>query len=199
MRARETKLPFLLAFLLVGLSAGVLGAQTTGATTDVTAFNAGSGKFTINTPSYSFGIVNSAGGPNLGGTQPLTGVTNPNGAVYTATAAATWSARSAPPRTIFIYNDVGSAAINWGTADRLEIQMPTTGLPVAAVSCGYKTYTTNGSGGAAGCGSGNLIRNVRAGMGANTANGNLDFRLTVNNTDGPGVNSWTVVLTAMGF
>ena len=90
--------------------------------------------------------------------------------------------------------------INWGTADRLAMQIPTAGLPNSAVSCGYKTFTTTGDGGATTCNNGALVRSFSAGMGLpNVRNGSLDFRLTVNDSDGPGTNSWTVVLTAAGF
>lgn len=174
-------------------------SQVTGDAISVTASNTGSANFQISAASYSFGVVQATGGPNAGGTQSLNGVPTASGATFTAPAATTWSARSAPPRTIRIYNASFSSTINWGTADRLAMQIPTTGLPLSAVSCGYKTFTTVGDGGATTCNNGALVRSFSAGMGINVRNGNLDFRLTVDNSDGPGTNTWAVVLTAAGF
>lgn len=188
-----------LTVMVAALVTGAVSAQPVSDTIGVTAINTGSTRFQLNTSSYSFGTVSPAGGANIGGTQALNGVANASGAVYTAAAATTWTARSAPPRTIHIHNSSVFATVLWGTADRLEMQVPTTNLPAAAQSCGYKTFTTVGSGGAAGCGAGNLLRNLSAGMGSNERNGNLDFRLTVNNADTAGTNTWVVVLTAVGF
>ncbi|HUF16970.1 MAG TPA: hypothetical protein VMS12_02870 [Thermoanaerobaculia bacterium] len=173
-------------------------AQSASDSIAVTASNTGSANFQITAASYNFGVVQATGGPNSGGTQVLTGVPNGSGATYTAPAATTWTARSAPPRTIRIFNASFSSIINWGTADRLAMQIPVTNLPVTAVSCGYKTFTTVGDG-LATCNNGALVRNFSAGMGINVRTGNLDFRLTVNDSDGPGTNTWAVVLTAAGF
>lgn len=183
--------------LLAGSGAGF--AQTASDSITVTATNATASRFQISATSYNFGIVQATGGPNAGGTQALTGIPNGSGAVFTAPAATTWTANSAPPRTIRIHNASFSSNINWGTADRLAMQIPVTNLPIGAVSCGYKTFTTVGDGGATGCGNGALVRSFSAGMGINVRTGNLDFQLTVNDADGPGTNSWAVVLTAAGL
>lgn len=183
--------------IFLGVSGSAL-AQSSGDSITVTASNQGSANFQISAASYSFGVVQSTGGANSGGTQALTGVSTASGATFTAPAATTWSARSAPPRTIRIYNASFSSAINWGTADRLEMRIPVTGLPATAESCGFKTFTTVGDG-VTGCGNGALVRNFSAGMGFNVRTGNLEFRLTVDNSDGPGTNTWAVILTAAGF
>ena len=181
------------------LAAVAIEAQPASDSLVVLANNSGQSNFTISGSIYNFGTVFPSGATNIGGTQVITGVPNASGAVYTATAATTWNARSAPPRTIYIHNASTASVLQWGTADRLEMQIPTTNLPVTAVSCGWKTFSTNTAGGAATCNGGNLLRNLSAGMGINQRNGNLDFRLTVNNTDGAGTNVWVVVLTAVGF
>lgn len=163
----------------------------------VTASNAGVFTFNIVAAAYSFGTVDSSGTANIGGTQAITGVRNggDTGATYTAAAATTWTSSSAPTRTVHIFNASAGSSIIWGTADRLEMQIPNTGLG-AAVSCGYRTFSTTGNGGAGGCGSGNLIHGITVGNGASSKTGNLDFRLTVLDTDIIGSNSWTVTLTA---
>jgi hypothetical protein len=165
----------------------------------VTATNGGVVNFSIAIPLYQFGTVSAAGSANIGGTQSLTGTTSASGATYTATTATTWRATSSPPATIYIYNSSSSAVLTWGIADRLQIQLPTTNLSPGSVTCGFKNFTTTGDGGAAGCGSGNLIRNVLVKNGANAAVGNLDFQLFVDNTDATGTNTWVVVITEVGL
>lgn len=165
----------------------------------VTADNGGVVNFKIQTALYDFGTVNANGTANVGGTKALTGVTSASGATYTATTATTWKASSSPPATIYVYNSSSSAVLTWGIADRLQVQLPTTNLPVGSVSCGFKNFTTTGDGGAAACGSGNLIRNVLVKNGANAPTGNLDFKLFVDNTDAIGANTWVVVITEVGL
>ena len=77
------------------------------------------------------------------------------------------------------------------------MQIPTTGLGSGS-SCGYLTFSTVGDGGAGACASGALVHSVTVGNGGNSVTGNLDFQLVVDDTDGPGTNTWTVVLTATG-
>lgn len=165
----------------------------------VAATNGGAVNFSISIASYNFGTVNANGGANAGGTQSLTGVTNASGATYTATTATTWRASSAPAATIYIYNGSTGSSITWGTASRLKVRLPTTNLSAGSVSCGFKTFTTTGDGTSTGSGSGNLIRNVVVKNGANAAIGNIDFRLTVNNIDALGDNTWVVTLTEVGL
>lgn len=162
----------------------------------VTATNGGVVNFSMAIALYQFGVVSASGVANIGGTQSLTGTTSASGATYTSSTATTWRATSSPPATIYIYNS--SSVLTWGTADRLQIQLPTTNLSAGSVSCGFKTFTTTGAGGAAGCGSGNLIR-MLVKNGANAAVGNLDFRLFVDNTDATGANIWVVVITEVGL
>ena len=189
----------IVAIAITLAAVGATHAQPVSDAMIVIANNSGSTNFAITNAMYNFGTVVPTGAANVGGTQALTGVPNAGGAVYTATAATTWTARSAPPRTIRIHNASVTSLLQWGTVDRLEMQIPTTNLPAAAVSCGFKTFSTVGDGGAAGCGGGNLLRNLSAGQGANVRTGNLDFRLTVNNIDSTGTNVWVVTLTAVGF
>jgi hypothetical protein len=169
----------------------------------VTAVNAGVFNFTINAASYAFGNVDANGTANSGGTQAIPGVRNGapgTGATYTSTTAATWTLTSAPSRAVHIFNASSSGAptsIAWGTADRLEIDIPTTGV-AGATSCGFKFFATNNTDGGASpsCANGNLITGFTAGNGGNSVTGNLDFRLTVLDSDATGSNSWRVTLTA---
>ena len=169
----------------------------------VTAVNAGVFNFSISAASYAFGNVDADGTANSGGTQAITGVRNGSpgsGATYTSTTAATWTLDSAPARAVHIFNASSTGAptsIAWGTADRLEIDIPTTGVP-GATTCGFKLFATNNTDGGASpsCANGNLITGFTAGNGASSVTGNLDFRLTVLDSDATGSNSWRVTLTA---
>jgi hypothetical protein len=189
------------AFLL---AASVFGAgPPQSANITVTAANAGVFNFAITAASYAFGNVDANGTANSGGTQALTGARNGSpgtGSTYTATTATTWTLNSAPPRAVHIFNASSAGAptsIAWGTADRLEIQIPTTGV-AGSTSCAFKLFSTNNTDGGVSpsCTNGNLITGFSAGNGANAITGNLDFRLTVLDTDATGSNSWRVTLTA---
>lgn len=188
-----------LAVFLVALVAAVGGAhaQSAGDSFAVTAANQGIFFFNIVGTSFDFGTVDPDGTTSSTG---VTGLRNGagNGAAYTASAATTWTCRSAPSRTVRVFNASTTATINWGTADRLSLNIPTAGLPAGSTSCGYKTFTTAGDGGAGTCASGNLVHSVPTGNGANASTGNLDLRLDVLDADPPGTNTWTVVLTASG-
>ncbi len=184
----------LLGFLLVG--AGVASAQPASDSITVTAANVGIFSFNIVGASFAFGNV------DANGTTSSTGVPGARnggntGAVYTATTATTWTCASAPVRTVRVFNASTTSTIAWGTADRLSMQVPATGLPAGSTSCGYKVFSTTGDG-VATCGAGNLVHSVNVGNGANSRTGNLDLRLDVLDTDVTGSNSWTVVLTANG-
>lgn len=183
-------------FLALG-AAGSAFAQSAGDSINVTAVNNGIFVFNIAGASFDFGTV------DADGTVSSTGVPgarngSDTGSVYSATAATTWTCRSAPQRSVRILNASTTATVNWGTADRLSMQIPAAGLPGGSVSCGYKTFTTTGDGGAGGCAAGNLVHSVPTGNGANARTGNLDLRLDVLDTDATGANTWTVVLTASG-
>ncbi len=168
-----------------------------GDTTGVTAASAGVFTFNIAGASFSFGNVNANGTVSSTGIPGARNGTN-TGAVYTATAATTWTSSSAPSRTVRIFNASTTSTIAWGTADRLSLRIPNTGLPPPANSCGYKVFSSTGDGGMS-CGGGNLLRLLFVGNGANSRTGTLDLRLEVLDTDVAGTNSWTVVLTANGF
>jgi hypothetical protein len=166
----------------------------------VTAANNGVFTFNIVAAAYAFGTVDANGTLNVGGTQAITGVRGATSSIYTATTATTWALASAPPRTVRIFNasTTFSGAPVWGISDRLAMQIPTAGLVGGGTptGCLFKTFTTTGDGGASGCGSGNLLEAISAGNGANNVTGNLDFRLTVDDADGTGSNTWVVILTA---
>ena len=185
--------------LLLLCSSTLAAAKTASDSILVSATNAGSRQFDIIAATYTFGAVNPLGAANSGGTQSLTGTIGGGGATYTATTATTWRCSSTPPATARFYNASTSAVINWGNANRLSMQIPTTNLSAGSVSCGYKTFTTTGDGGAAACTSGNLIRNVTVKNGGNASVGNIDFQLFVANTDATGTNTWIVVITAAGL
>lgn len=194
MTRRQLLLATLPLVLLAGASSAL--AQSAGDSITVTAQNRGIFTFDITDASFDFGQVDAAGNASTTG---VTGARNggDTGAVYTAAAASTWTCSSAPSRTVRVYNASTTATINWGTADRLSMQVPTTGLG-SGTSCGYVAFGTSGDGGAGACASGNLVHSVTTGNGSNSSTGNLDFQLEVLDTDALGTNSWTVVLTAVG-
>jgi len=183
--------------LLVAVGATSAWAQPAGDSITVTAQNRGIFLFDITGSSFDFGEIDAAGNASSTG---VSGARNgaDDGAVYTAAAATTWTCSSAPSRTVRIYNASSASTINWGTADRLSLQIPTTGLPGGSTSCGYLAFGTAGDGGAGACSSGNLVHSVTTGNGSNSASGNLDLQLEVLDTDALGTNEWTVVLTATG-
>ncbi len=182
--------------ILIGAASSAF-AQSATDSISVTAVNNGIFRFDISGASFDFGTVDANGTTSSTGVPGARNGSN-NGASYTATAATTWTCSSAPQRTVRILNASTTATVNWGTADRLSMQIPTAGLPGGSVSCGYKTFTATGDGGAGSCAAGNLVHSVPTGNGANSGSGNLDLRLDVLDTDATGANTWTVVLTASG-
>ena len=187
--------PAALAFLAV--AGGTALAQSSSDSISVTAANNGIIELTIADAAFDFGNV------DADGTLSSTGVSGArnggdNGAVYSATAATTRTARSAPPRTVRIYNASSASTIGWGTADRLRLRVPTTGLPGGSTSCGLIDFSDTGDGGAGSCSNGALVHSVNVGNGSNARTGNLDLELDVLDADSTGSNSWTVVLTATG-
>lgn len=163
----------------------------------VTAANSGVFTFDIAASSFAFGTV------DANGTTSSTGVTGArnggnNGATYSASAATTWTSTSSPARTVRLFNASTTSTINWGTADRLGVRVPTTGLPAGSTSCGFKAFSTVNDGGAGSCASGNLVHSVAVGNGGSSVAGNLDLQLDVMDTDAVGSNSWTVLVTANG-
>ena len=176
---------------------GAVGAfaQTASDSLTVTATNQGIFSFNIAAASYAFGTVNANGTQNVGGTELITGSSDATGATYDAPGATTWSAQSAPSRTVRIFNASSVSVIGWGSEDRLSMGIPAVG---GGTSCGLKAFGTDGDGGLASCTLGNLIHSMTVGNGTNDVDGDLDFQLRVENTDGTGSNTWTVVLTAAG-
>jgi len=194
---RRTSL--VLSVFLVALIAAAGSAQAQSATDSfsVTAANQGIFLFNIVGTSFDFGTLTADGTTSSTGVAGARNGAN-NGATYTAAGVTTWTCNSAPSRTVRVFNASTTATINWGTADRLSLQIPSAGLPSGSTSCGYKTFTTAGDGGVGSCGSGNLVHSVATGNGSNAATGSLDLRLDVLDADTTGANTWTVVLTASG-
>ena len=182
---------------VLALAAGSSFAQSASDSISVSARNNGIFRFNIVGTTFDFGDVDSDG------TLSTTGVTGArnganNGAVYSANGATTWTASSAPSRTVRIYNASTTSVINWGTANRLSLRIPAAGLPAGSTSCGLITFGTAGDGGAGSCSAGALAHSMATGNGGNSAGGSLDLQLDVLDTDTTGVNTWTVVLTATG-
>lgn len=194
----KRKLTFILGLLVAVIGVGSATAQATD-TKSITVSAANSGVFvlTIDQATYAFGAVDADGTANTGGTESLTGTFAGTAATYTSGNVTTFSVRSAPVRTVRIFNASTLATIIWGTADRLSVGIPTTGLPAGSTSCGFKTFTTIGDV-ATGCTAGMLVNTVAAGNGTNQAAGFINFQLAVDETDATGSNTWTVVLTANG-
>lgn len=183
-----------LALLVCG---GLALAQPASDSISVTAANNGIFEFNIVGAAFDFGAVDSDGTLSSTGVNGARNVAD-DGAVYSADGATTWTCRSAPPRTVRVYNASTTSTINWGTADRLRVRVPTTGLPGGSTSCGLLDFSTTGDGGAGSCSSGALVHSVSVGNGSNTVTGDLDLELDVLDADASGANSWTVVLTATG-
>lgn len=195
--SRQSRAPCgaLLFVLVLAIGLGRAWAQPVSDSLTVTATNVGRFNFTIASAAFDFGNVNADGVTSSTGI--LGGRNGSNtGAIYTANAATTWSCTSSPTRLVRIFNASTTATIGWGTADRLSMRIPATGLPPPATSCGFKTFTTVGDAGSTSCVSGNLLRSMTVGTGAMARSGNLDFQLDVLDTDVMGTNTWMVVLTA---
>jgi hypothetical protein len=182
--------------LMLGISGGAM-AQTSSDSISVTAVNVGQFSMNITAALFDFGSLDADGTTSSTGVAGVRNVAD-DGATYTANAATTWTCRSAPPRTVRIFNASTAATVNWGTADRLSLRVPNTGLPAGSTSCGFKTFSTTGDAGAGSCGAGALIHSINVGNGANARTGSLDLQLDVLDADQTGANNWTVVLTASG-
>lgn len=172
---------------------GAVGAfaQTASDSITVTATNQGIFTFQIDDAAYAFGTVDSNGTTSGSG---VPGSAISGGALYVATQASSWEVRSAPQRTVRIYNSSFVApTLGWGagTQDRLRMRIP------GANTCGFKSFSTIGDGSSA-CSNGELYSGITAGNGTNAASGDLDFELTVLDTDAAGTNTWIVQLTAAG-
>ncbi len=191
------KLAVLTALLVI--ASGAAFAQSASDTVTVTARNIGIFQFDISGTSFNFGDVDADGNTSSTG---VTGARNggDDGATYTATGVTTFNIKSAPSRTVRIFNASTTSTINWGASDRLSVRVPTTGLPGSPTSCGFIDFDTNGDGGGGACAAGNLVHTVTVGNGSNDADGSLDLELEVLDADATSTlsNTWTVVLTASG-
>lgn len=173
------------------LLAGPVSAQVS-ASADlvVTANNVGIFTFEITNNAFDFGNVD-----NDSTTASSTGVpatASGSSALYTQLTADTWTCRSAPPRTVAIYNDAPSAAATLPAnvdEGQLEIRIPGAG---GGTSAGYVGADQTGAG------PGQLVSGMTVGNGANAVNGNIDLRLFVDPDDGLGAMQWNLVLTASG-
>lgn len=131
---------------------------------------------------YNFGDV-SVDGTTTGGATAAVGATS---TTFTQAAAFSWEVISAPRRdvTIDYQNAQLNAAATLTLAD-LEVQMTGSGT-----SAGYVDLNQgNGT---------NLYSETNVGNGANAATGNIDLRLTIDDTDAEGTNSFTFELVATG-
>jgi len=179
------------AVLLLG-GGSALAQVTATDSVSVTADNKGVFLFTITEASFDFGDVDASGTLLPGTGAGVTGngrTVADDGGFYTATSAANWNCRSAPNRTVSVYND-SSVVVGALPGDRLELQTPAVG---GGASQGYKLFASE-----SGTPAGDLVTGMTVGNGNNDVDGTLDFRLTVLDTDSTGVTTWTVVLTASG-
>ena len=156
----------------------------------VTANNIGIFTCTLNVLSFDFGDVDSDGGA-LPGTNPSVQANGRNGSdtggsYETVPGTITWVTRAAPASTVR-FHLVAAPSDHTGSmpADNLEIRIPNT---AGGTSTGYQTFTSLSD----------LITGMSVGNGANAATGQIDLRLSVNDTDPTGSNSWTVRIRATG-
>lgn len=175
----------------IALLAATAGAWAQSDTITVSAQNRGVLELSFSSATFDFGQVDADGATSSTG---VSGARNgaDDGATYTQAAAATWTVRSAPPRTVRLYNDSTTSSIVWGTADRLRLEVP------GSNSCGALDFSSTGDSGSHACGSGVLVHSVSAGNGSNAATGDLNLELDVMDVDVTGTNSWTVVVTTVG-
>lgn len=190
---RVRVLPFIVLFALAAMP--VAAQVSSPDSINVSAQNVGAFVFNIAQATYNFGQISSLGGSNVGGTETLTPSTTATSATYTSNAAAvTFNVGSAPQRTVYFYNSSPAQTLSWGTANDLEVQVA--GLAVGT-NCGFRGVGVVGDGLAGTCANGNLHHSLTGvGRGANSVNGNLVFRVTVDDTDLTGTNTWVVQVTA---
>lgn len=178
------------AVLLLGGGSALAQVSATATDISVTANNQGIFFFTIAEASFDFGDVDASGTglPGTGAGVVGNGRTvADDGGFYTAASAANWNCRSAPSRTVTVYNDSSTAA-GALPGDRLEMQVPAVG---GGASQGYKQFASQ-----SGTPAGDLVTGMTVGNGNNDVDGTLDFRLTVLDSDATGLTEWTVTLTA---
>ena len=172
------------------LAAPATAQVTASADLVVTANNQGIFTFALTNGDFDFGNVDNDSTTASSAGVPVTAAGQ--SALYTALAADAWTCRSAPPRTVAIYNNTASAAPTLPTdvtEDQLQIRIPSVG---GGGSVGYIDADVTGAV------AGELISGMTVGNGANEVNGNVDLRLYVDPDDGLGPMQWNLVLTASG-
>lgn len=157
----------------------------------VGAFNRGVLDCSCSAPHFSFGPVD-ADGRDFGTPGVAAAGRNGNGSggLYaSATAAITWTCRSAPPRVIDVTLESTPLNHQGGmTADALRVEIP--GNPGGGTSQPGRSFTSKGS---------SLVTGMRVGNAAAALSGEVRFTLSVGDTDPMGPNTWTVLLMASAF
>lgn len=143
---------------------------------------------------HDFGSV-TVTGVQTGGTAATSIVTAADGSTahYRAEPAFGWTVVSAPRRTVDIsYQTATIGGANTMTIDQLAIEMSVT--QQADGGTGISTAWQTLSGGKV-----LLVDDVRAGNGTNTAAGNINLELRVDEDDAAGANTFTFELIAEGL
>ena len=172
------------------LAAPVAAQVTASADLVVRANNQGIFTFALTNNDFDFGNVDNDSTTASSAGVPV--AASGQSALYTQLGADNWTCRSAPPRTVSIYNNTPSAAATLPTnvtEDQLEIRIPSVD---SGTTVGYIDANVTGAV------AGELISGLTVGNGANEVNGNVDLRLYVDPDDGLGAMQWNLVLTASG-
>lgn len=143
---------------------------------------------------HDFGAV-TVTGVQTGGTAATSVVTAPDGSTshYRAEPAFGWTVVSAPRRTVDIsYQNATIGGANTMTIDQLAIEMSVT--QQASGGAGTSTAWNQLSGAKT-----LLVDDALAGNGTNTAAGNINLELRVDETDAAGANTFTFELIAEGI
>lgn len=131
---------------------------------------------------YNFGDV-SVDGTTTGTATAAVGATS---TTFTQTAAFGWEVSSAPRRDVTIaYQNAQLNPAATLTLDDLEIQMTGTGTSAGYVDLNQGDNTQ-------------VYSETNVGNGNNSATGNIDLRLTIDDTNAEGSNSFTFELVATG-
>lgn len=189
---------FVLTTLLLAPS-GAFAQQSSSDSITVTATVQGVFVFSIAEASFDFGTVDADGTLSSTGIAGVRddGLSGIGGATYTANSAATWTCRSAPQRTVRIYQDsAGSSFTGTQAEESLSIQIPTGTLncPLcsgAESSTGFQQFSTAADA--------NLMTGLVVRNGSSDVDGTLDLVLDVLDTAAPGANTWIVQITAEGL
>ncbi len=185
---------------LLGSAGSIFADAVNSPTVSVSANVQGIFTFSINNStsgqSFSFGQVNAQGdvSPTIATTTGVTATAespSAGSATYEKLTAFTWQVISAPRRTVNINISAASRVGTMSVGQLLLRMTKTAGLAGPVTSAGYVAVPATPP-------STDLISGFAAGAGANTASGNIDAHLQVLDTDTPGVNTWTITLTANG-